>query len=380
MDELAGYRAEIDQIDGELVALFQRRMEVVSQVAAYKRERGMEVLQPQREQQVLDKAEALLTDKSLAPAVRQLFETLMAVSRSLQHEALGDDQVLPQVQQWKASPRVVYPGAEGAFSEQAALDFFGQEAAPKALTTFEKAAAAVKAGQADYAVLPIENSTAGSVEETYRLLGVYGLSIVGEQLVRVRHHLLGLPGSKLEDIRQVRSHPQAIAQCHGFLLTHPRMAAVAGINTALCARMVAETGDASAAAIASLRSARQYGLTVLSQDIQDKRYNVTRFIVAAAAPIQVAGADKATIMFCLDNKAGQLARVLTALGRQGMNLTKLESRPIPDTPWAYTFYADIQWTRDRRALYRALEEAGRDAREMRLLGLYQAARKEEDEG
>ena len=377
MPDLTQYRARIDGIDKQLVALFEERMGVVAQVAAYKRDKGMEVLQPDREKQVLKKAESLLRDKAYGPAVRQLFETLMAVSRGLQHEALGDDQVAPGAGQWTQAPRVVYPGAEGAFSEQAALSFFGHKAKPRALDTFEKAAAAVKAGLADYAVLPIENSTAGSVEETYRLLGEYGLSIVGEQLIRVRHHLLGAPGSRLSDIREVRSHPQAIAQCHGFLLMHPDMAVVTSANTALSARAVAEMGDLSVAAIASLRAATQYGLTPLCRDIQDRRHNLTRFIVAAPAPIDVAGADKATLMFCLDNQAGQLARVLTAFARQGVNLSKLESRPIPDTPWAYAFFADIQWTQDRRALYRALEEAGRDMREMKLLGLYKCA-KEDD--
>lgn len=378
MRDLSDYRAQIDRIDRQLVALFEARMGVVAQVAAYKRAQGMQVLQPDRERQVLDKAEALLKDPAHGPAVRQVYETLMAVSRALQHQSLlDDDKAVPQAVSWKDEPRVVYPGAQGAFSEQAALCFFGPGAHVQAADTFEMAAAAVAAGRADYAVLPIENSTAGSVEETYRLLGEYSLKIAGEQPVRVRHHLLGVPGSSLAGIRQVRSHPQAIAQCHGFLMAHPQISVLPEANTALSAQAVARLGDPSVAAIASLRAAEQYGLIPLCQEIQDARHNVTRFIVAAGAPIDVAGADKATLVFRLDNRAGQLARVLTAFARQGMNLSKLESRPIPDAPWAYAFYADIEWTQDRRALYRALEEAGRDAREITLLGLYRSAKEEE---
>ncbi len=370
MDELARLRDAIDQIDAEICRLFEARMDVAGAVAAYKRERNMPVLQPERERAVLERAAARMGNPDHAPGARMLFEALMAASRALQHEALTDRAEAPAARALPEDPLVAYPGAPGSFSEQAALGFFGETARTLAVDTFEAAARALAEGRADCAVLPLENSTAGSVDESYRLIEDMRLNIAGEQYVKVAHHLLGAPGAKLESVREVRSHPQAIAQCRALLLGHPEWCVVPCENTALAARAVRDAHDPSVAALASERAGALYSLTVLHRDAQDARRNATRFAVLTREPVEPPDADKASVVFTLPDEVGALARVMAAFARQRINLKRLQSRPVPEAPWTYRFHADLEWTSDRRALVLALEEAGRDAQSLTLLGLY----------
>lgn len=371
MDELARLRESIDEIDAQICRLFEARMDAARAVAAYKRERNMPVLQPERERAVLERAAARMGNPDYAPGARMLFEALMAASRALQHEALASGRAeAPAGRALPEAPLVAYPGAPGSFSEQAALDFFGEEARTLAVDTFEEAARALAEERADCAVLPLENSTAGSVDESYALIEDMRLNIAGEQYVKVAHHLLGAPGAKLEDVREVRSHPQAIAQCRTLLLGHPEWRVVPCENTALAARAVRDARDPSVAALASARAGALYGLTVLHRDAQDAERNATRFAVLTREPVEPPAADKASVVFTLPDEVGALARVMAAFARRRINLKRLQSRPVPEAPWTYRFHADLEWISGRRALLSALEEAGRDAQSLTLLGLY----------
>ncbi len=269
---------------------------------------------------------------------------------------------------------IAFPGTEGSFSQQAAVSFFGEDAAYCAFDSFEAALEAVKRKEAAYAVLPIENSSAGAVAETYDLLLKNSLHIVGEQVLPVAHHLLALPGSRMEDIREIHSHPQALSQCKRFLSAWPAILQVPSLNTALSAKAVAALGLKTKAAIAGSYAARLYGLQVLKENIHDNIHNTTRFVVISRESQPLRTPDKASVTFHVANQTGSLAMLLTCFAEHGVNLSKIESRPIPDKPWEYFFFADFEGAMDEQALNHALNAAASCSRELRLLGRYGKAK------
>lgn len=266
-------------------------------------------------------------------------------------------------------PIIAYPGTEGSFSCLAAQEAF-PEGEHRGFETFPATAQAVVDGQADYALLPVENSFAGAVLTTYALLEKLPLHIVGETLKPVRHQLLGIPGATLADVRSIASHPQAIAQCEAFLQTLPGVQLAPSVNTAISARAVAERGDPAYAAIASLEAAQAYGLSVLAENIQTSRCNTTRFLILSRDETPLAAPGKATVVFTVNNEVGALVRVLASFAESGLNMSRIESRPLPDTTFAYFFSADFEGDMDAAHLQRAMAAARPCTRELRLLGVY----------
>ena len=266
-------------------------------------------------------------------------------------------------------PIIAYPGVPGSFSCAAAQEAFPQ-GEYRGFPTFPEAAQAVIASQADYALLPVENSFAGIVLPTYALLEKLPLHIVAERTKAVRHQLLGVPGAKLADVKQISSHPQAIAQCDAFLATMKGVQLVPSANTAISAQEVAAKGDPSCAAIASEEAARTYGLEILCRDIQTSAHNTTRFFVLSrdAKPLAVPG--KATVVFTVKNEVGSLMRVLSSFAASGLNMSRIESRPLPDTTFAYFFSADFEGPMDPDHLKAAMDAARPVTEELRLLGVY----------
>lgn len=264
---------------------------------------------------------------------------------------------------------IAYPGTSGSFSAAAA-----QEAFPAGecvgYATFPEAAQAVVDGKADYALLPVENSFAGAVLPTYSILERLPLHIVGETMKAVRHQLLGVPGATMADICQISSHPQAIAQCDAFLATLAGVQLVPSANTAISAREVAQRGDTAFAAIASEEAARVFGLEVLKRDIQTSDKNTTRFFILSMDEKPLSTPEKATVVFTVNNQVGALARVLDSFARSELNMSRIESRPLPETTFAYFFSADFEGPMDRAHLHRAMEAAKPFTRELRLLGVY----------
>ena len=267
---------------------------------------------------------------------------------------------------------IAYPGTAGSFSHGAAQAAF-PDGTCVAYPTFPEAAQAVVDGQADYALLPVENSFAGAVLPTYSLLEKLPLHIVGETMKAVRHQLLGVPGASLSGIRTIASHPQAIAQCDEFLQTLPGVQIVPSGNTAISAREVAALGDPSRAAIASVEAAKEYGLTVLAENIQTSATNTTRFFILSLSPIPLASPRKATVTFTVNNEVGALVRVLSSFAESGLNMSRIESRPIPDTPFQYFFSADFEGEMDAAHLSRAMAAARPYTCALRLLGVYPRA-------
>ena len=267
---------------------------------------------------------------------------------------------------------IAYPGTAGSFSHGAARAAF-PDGECVGYATFPEAAQAVVDGRADYALLPVENSFAGAVLPTYSLLEKLPLHIVGETMRPVRHHLLGVPGAVLSDVRTVASHPQAIAQCDEFLQTLPGVQIIPSGNTAISAREVAAAGDKTRAAIASMEAAEEYGLVPLAENIQTSTTNTTRFFILSMSAIPLGIPGKATVTFTVNNEVGALVRVLASFAESGLNMSRIESRPIPDTPFRYFFSADFEGTMDAAHLSRAMAAARPYTCQLRLLGVYPKA-------
>jgi prephenate dehydratase len=274
--------------------------------------------------------------------------------------------------------RIAFQGEPGAFSEAAAARVAeGAELLP--CRAFEDVFRAVADGEATHGVLPVENSIGGSIHRNYDLLLEHDLPIVGEVELPVVHHLLALPGTTLDGLRRVYSHPQGLAQCERFLRTLKGVEIIATYDTAGSAKMIADAGLADAAAIASARAGEVFGLSSLASGIQDYDHNVTRFIVIGQQALSGAPADKTSIVFTLPNEPGSLFRALAAFALRNVDLTKLESRPIPGRPWEYLFYVDVASARDEPACARALTHLAEFAPMVRTLGSYRSWKTRERE-
>ena len=265
--------------------------------------------------------------------------------------------------------RIAYQGEPGAFSEAAARRV-GPDPQLVPCRSFEEVFETVEAGPATYGVLPIENSIGGSIHRNYDLLLAHDLPIVAEVELPVVHHLLALPGATLEGLRRVYSHPQGLAQCERFLRRLTQVEIIATYDTAGSAKMVADAGLTDAGAIASARAGEVFGLTSLAASVQDFDDNITRFIVVGRAPLEHAVADKMSIVFTLPNEPGSLFKALSVFALRGIDLTKLESRPIPGRPWEYRFYVDLAVARDEVIGTRALAHLAEFAPMLRTLGTY----------
>jgi prephenate dehydratase len=268
--------------------------------------------------------------------------------------------------------RVAFQGEPGANSEEAVFRVFGEQAEPVPCRDFAHTFETLATGRADGAVVPVENSQAGSINETYDLLLKHHLVIVGEYDLRVHHYLLAPPGMTLDRVRRAYSHPQALAQCDAFL-RHHNIEALAYRDTAGSAKMVAEQRPDGAAAIAPKRAAQIYRLDVLAEAIETNPNNYTRFLVLNPAPAPRSARSKTSIVFVVDNKPGTLYQALGALATRGINLAKIESRPGRQRPWEYVFYVDVDGHVEDDAMRAALDDLKRHTSMLRVLGSYPKA-------
>lgn len=369
--DLPSLREALESLDRRILALLHERMGLAERVAAAKILSASPFRDPRREEEVLQRVRHLAVEEGLdAHKVERLYRLIFEMSVARQQAYLHELETAPL--------RVAYQGVEGAYSHLAAQRRYGGRPGGALLVgheTFAEVARAVREGEADVALLPIENTTAGSINETYDLLAEGGLAITGEVVSVIEHCLLGLPGTRLEDVRVVLSHRQALAQCASFLRAHPALEARAEFDTAGAARRVAEARDPALAAIASGSAASRYGLEVLARGIQSRGDNYTRFVEVAreAVPCPPGVRCTTSLVIALGHQAGALGQVLVEFGRHGVNLTKLESRPLPDTPWQYRFYLDLEGEADSAAVQRALVGARPLTTELRVLGSYPAA-------
>ena len=376
MIDLQECRDEIDVIDSEIIRLFEKRMKVCEDVAEYKIRTGKKVLDPERERKKLEVLREKAHGEFNRLGAQELFQQIMAISRKRQYQLLNehgveDDEKLEMVDHLPLeNVTVVFQGVEGAYSYAAMREYFSDEIRSFHVKTWRDAMEEVAEGRADYAVLPIENSTAGIVAGIYDLLAEYDLSIVGEQIIRPEHVLLGMPDASLEDITCVCSHPQALAQCGKYLEAHPGWKTREMENTAGSAKQVKEDGDKTQAAIASRQAGELYGLMILAENICYNGQNATRFIIVSKKPIYVKDAHKISIFFELPHESGTLYNMLSHIIYNGLNMTKIESRPIAGRTWEYRFFVDFEGNLSDAGVRNALTGLAAEASVMRILGNY----------
>lgn len=375
--DLNELRQEIDQIDDQLVKLFCQRMDVAARVADYKRENNLPIFHPGRERAILQK----VADKAgpeMGNYTRVLYSMLFELSRS--YQAKRNDVPSPLYQQisnsiestpklFPQAPIVACQGVEGAYSQIACEKIF-KSPFIMYFKSFEAVFSAIEQGMCQYGILPIENSTAGSVTKVYDLMIRHNFSIVRTFRLKIDHNLLAKPGTRLSDIKTIYSHEQAINQCSEFLQSLPGVNVIPVANTALASEMVSQSESNDVAALSSRFCAELYGLTCLAASVQDKGNNRTRFICISKNLEVYPGADKTSIMMILPHKPGALYKVLARLYTLGINVTKLESRPIPDREFEFMFYFDLETSIYSEEFIQLMCELDDLCEEFKYLGSY----------
>jgi len=370
-------RGEIDAIDQQMVDLFKARMEAAGQVAEYKKEKGVPVLDVGRERALLAKV-ADRAGEELADYAQSVYRTMLSASRSYQNVKIGKGSAVyngireamgatPNL--FPQRPTVACQGIEGAYS-QIACDRLFKAPTIMYFQTFDHVFKAVESGMCQYGILPIENSTAGSVKAVYDLMISHNFSIVRSARLKVSHNLLAKHGTKLSDVKEVFSHEQAISQCDGYLAGLKGIKVTVVENTAIAAKLVAESDRTDVAALSSRFCAEHYGLNTLQENVQDHDNNYTRFICISKKPEIYPGADRTSLMMTLPHKPGSLYNVLAKFYALNINLQKLESRPLPGREFEFMFYFDIEasvYAPEVETLFRDLES---DSEQLRYLGTY----------
>ena len=374
--DLLDLRKEIDAVDKQIVELYEKRMDIASQVADYKIAAGKKVFDKQREDEKLNEIKKLAHSDFNRVGLEELFSQLMSMSRKLQYQKLAEAGAAGQLPFIKIdsidkkNARVCFQGAAGSYSEEAMMQFFGEDVNSIPVDTFRDAMALLEEGSADYAVLPIENSTAGIVSEIYDLLAEYEHYIIGEQIIKIKHCLLGVPGAELSDIKTVYAHPQALMQSARFLNDHSSIKQVGLKNNAFAAKKVAEDGDKTQAAIASARAAKVYGLDIIKEGVNSEDSNSTRFIIVTNQKVFLKDASKISLCLEIPHAAGTLYRLMSHFIYNNLNMTKIESRPIEDRNWEYRFFIDFDGNLADSAVKNALRGLREEARMLRILGNY----------
>lgn len=340
-EKIRALRDDINAIDKQMIQLFEQRMHTASEVAAAKKQYGKPIFDASRENTVIARAISQLTDASLREETKYFFHALMDISKKRQQLKMGDTPPSADYFADKTDARLGYLGIPGSYSHIAAA-MAHSTASLKNYPSFSAIFAAMQLGEVDYAVLPAENTETGSITAVVDLLAKYGYFIVGEKLLPVSHSLLALPGTHIDDIQVVYSHPEALSQCSVFLGANPSIVARSSLSTAQAAVTVKEQGNPSIACIASQQAGDIYSLDALQTDIQNSLGNRTRFVVIGHQPYKSERCDKTSIALMLAHKPGSLYEMLGVFAQGGINILKLESRPLKDRPFEYLFHLDFE--------------------------------------
>ena len=377
--ELNDIRKDIDAVDETILSAFERRIELSDQVAEYKRSKGLPVYDVEREKAKISALSDKVDSDFMKKGVRELFTDLMSLSKKKQYRLLSERADAPdgfiEVDHIDfSSSTVVFQGVEGAYSEEAMRTFFGDIGSSFNVGSFYEAMKALSDGRAGFAILPFENSRAGAVSENYDLICDFNLAIVGEQILPIRHTLLGQPGASLSDVRDVYSHPQALMQCSGFFREHPEISQHPLTNTAIAAKTVAESGDPAKAAIAGAINSKLYGLDVLADSIADDPDNKTRFVVLSRKKIYEKDANMISVEIELPDIEGALYRMLSHFSVNDLNMHEIQSRPIPGRDWEYRFFIDFTGNLSNKAVQNAILGLREETQKLVVLGNYVSSR------
>lgn len=376
MAALEELRKKLDDIDKDIVRLFQDRMLVCREVGRLKADSGRKVFDGTREREKLRDVAAMADGDFNKKGVLELYKQLMSMSRKLQYQLLCESGAFGKLAFMEAeslckdSARIVFQGAEGAYGQAAMHHYFGDGIDSFYVGTFREAMEAIEEGSADFAVLPIENSSAGAVCEMYDLLVEFENYIVGETIIPITHTLAGLPGADTHRIHRVYSKAEALMQTSRFLERHGNWQQVSVSNTAIAAQKVLTDQDMTQAAVCSSYAAKVHGLCILEEDINDEPDNSTRFIVVANQKIFLKTAAKISICFELPHESGSLYRILSHFIYNDLNMTKIESRPMEGKSWEYRFFVDFEGNMREPGVKNAIRGLREEARNLKILGNY----------
>jgi prephenate dehydratase/chorismate mutase len=367
-------RVEIDAIDSEILRLLNRRAEIALRVGAAKKDVDTSLCDPKRETEVLDR----LTQENPGPfderSVVNIFQRIIDESLNLQQQTyrkpVEPTDETADLSHLESTSRVAFQGEYGSFSEAATLGIFGEKCTTVPCRTFEDLYKAIDAGAADYILTPLENSLVGSVHRCYDLLLQSSLSIVGEIVLPISHFLIASSDATFETIKTIESHPVALAQCERFFAGHPHLKGLAADDTAGSVKRAVESGDVTRAAIGGRRSAEIYGGKILREHIEDHTENYTRFALLSQTPDDSNKGNKISLVVRLKNEPGALHNALRPFVRRGIDLQKIESRPIKGAPSQVNFYLDVQAPANESEMRGALEDVREQAVEVRYLGRY----------
>ncbi len=371
-------RAEIDLIDGELLRLLNRRAAIALEVGEAKSGLDASLCDPKREREVLVRLKAENPGPFDDASIENIFQRIIDESLHLQqrtfHKPFYVADRRSHADLMAKRSRVAFLGERGSFSHEAVLSILGDECEPVSFPTFDDLFAAIARGDADYILAPLENTLVGSVHRCYDLLLKSDLSIAAEIVLPVSHFLVACPAAEFENIETVESHPAALAQCERFFAAYPHLKRVAGNDTAGSVRRAVESGDPTRAGIGSRRSAELYGGKIVREHIEDRAENFTRFVLLSQKPNDTAGGDKISMVLTLRHEPGSLHNALRVFVRRGIDLLKIESRPIKDSPAEFHFYLDIRPPASESELAGALDDVRQQAAEVRYLGRYPTVR------
>jgi len=382
MKDLETLRKEIDAIDEKLVALYEQRMDAVLGVAAYKNKNSISILNSSRENEVIKNSLKVLKNKDYEKPTEELLKSIMCISRNFQAKKIFSGNLdvgkvsvdtlkyIVKEQNSTCNYTVGFQGVPGSFSEEALIEHFGNSVTSKSFNEFEEVFEAIKNEEIDYGVLPVENSSTGGISEVYDLLRNYGLYVVGERCIKVSHNLLGIKGTKLEDIAEVYSHPQAFEQSATFFKNYPQLKLIPYYNTATSAKLVSEKNTNNIAAVASKKAAKLYNLDIIEENINYNTHNYTRFIIVSKNLEISKKSDKISVIITVPHKTGSLYNILSNFAQNNLNMMKIESRPIEGRPFEYFFYIDFEGNLDNKEIKAALDLIEKDSSYFKLLGNY----------
>lgn len=370
------WRAKINALDGELLRLLNERARLALRVGEHKTASGLSLCDHTREAEVIDR----MCNQNEGPlderAIVELFRAVIHESRRIQQRIIEESSGVQNAEPFKREANgssVAFQGAAGAFSEEAAVKLLGENINLVARPTFESLFTAIDDRSADYILAPIENSLAGFVHACFDLLRESKLSIVGEVIIPISHCLIGCPGATFEQITSAESHSVALDQCRRFFSANPQIKRVAADDTAGSVARILADGDQSRAAIAGKRAAEHYGGVVLREHLEDSSENYTRFLLLSPAADFPSGADKMSLVIELPHQPGALHEALGPFARRGIDLMRIEGRPVKGRPWEYCFYLDLRGSPDDPEVLTALDELRVQRVETRILGAYRSA-------
>lgn len=372
MDALEGYRKRIDEIDSEITRLFEERMDVVLKVAEYKRKNNLEIFHKGREEVVIKKNIDRLKNKDYEREIEKFYNSLMEVSRELQGRKLNREKENLDIKEFKINEEDIigFQGVLGSFSEEALIDYFGENTKSKSYETFEDVFKGIDKGEIKYGILPVENSCTGGISEVHDLLIKYDFHIVGEESIKISHNLLGVKGSSLKDIKEVYSHAQGFSQSSDFLKEHKDLLLIQFKNTAISAKKVMDSKDKTLSAIASKRAADIYNLDILKEEINNIDSNKTRFIIVAKELLKSKDSNKVSVVFSLEDKPGTLYKLLKYFSENNINMSRIESRPTKNEAWKYYLYIDFEGGLYNFGVLKAIDLIKLNSQYFKLLGWY----------